>query len=346
MYFSPPPIEVPSSYETLPLGHVKVSHSPTGAATATPVVVVTLNRPDKRNAFTQQMAEELERVFGLCDVDERVKAIVLTGAGHTFCAGADLEIGFSGGAKERTVDHRDRFVLAQFFIADMLSRLLQWRPRRPRHPQMPQTHHRRDAGLGRRRRHDHGAAGGGAHRAQRVQVRLRLRPPRHHHGVVLVVLSPAADRLLARHVPRLNGRRVPADLAAFRRAVCRVAGRPGRGAAARAGVGHRDRAECQPHGVDAEPGADVAWACVAGRGASARVEHYLPYVWGRVCCSFSGRRGCADGCRDQKEGVTAFFEKRKPNFKATLEENGPANYPWWYEASIEQKAPAAKKSKL
>jgi len=40
------------------------------------------------------------------DVDERVKVIVLTGAGKTFCAGADLDIGFSSN-RERPADHRD-----------------------------------------------------------------------------------------------------------------------------------------------------------------------------------------------------------------------------------------------
>jgi enoyl-CoA hydratase/carnithine racemase len=61
------------------------------------------------------MAENLERVFGMFDLDERVKAVVLTGAGKTFCAGADLEIGFGGGReRERTADHRDRLVLRRW----------------------------------------------------------------------------------------------------------------------------------------------------------------------------------------------------------------------------------------
>ena len=106
---APEPIAVPASYETVPTKDIKVTHYPEGAETATPVVVVTLNRPQKQNAFTLQMMHDFETVFPIFDVDERVKVVVITGAGKTFCAGADLEIGFpSGGAgRERTMDHRD-----------------------------------------------------------------------------------------------------------------------------------------------------------------------------------------------------------------------------------------------
>lgn len=87
--------------------HIKVSHHPAGAKTATPVIVVTLNRPKNQNAFTLEMMADFEKVYPIFDVDERVKVFVLTGAGKTFCAGADLDIGFHGG-QERIMDHRDR----------------------------------------------------------------------------------------------------------------------------------------------------------------------------------------------------------------------------------------------
>lgn len=107
MVFDPDAIELPSSYEKLPTtGHVTVSHHPAGSPTVTPVVVVTLNRPANNNAFTGQMVEDFEKFFPMFDVDERVKVIVLTGAGKIFCAGADLDIGFRT-KSERPVDHRD-----------------------------------------------------------------------------------------------------------------------------------------------------------------------------------------------------------------------------------------------
>jgi enoyl-CoA hydratase/carnithine racemase len=54
------------------------------------VLTLTLNRPDKLNAFTVQMADDLVAAFEAASEDDSVGAIVLTGAGRAFCAGMDL----------------------------------------------------------------------------------------------------------------------------------------------------------------------------------------------------------------------------------------------------------------
>ncbi len=54
-----------------------------------PVGIVTLNRPDKLNAFTQAMVDELIEALRLVTGTDAVRCIVLTGAGRAFCAGAD-----------------------------------------------------------------------------------------------------------------------------------------------------------------------------------------------------------------------------------------------------------------
>jgi enoyl-CoA hydratase/carnithine racemase len=54
------------------------------------VALVTLNRPERRNAYTAQMGELLNLAYRECDDDDDVRAIVLTGAGDAFCAGADF----------------------------------------------------------------------------------------------------------------------------------------------------------------------------------------------------------------------------------------------------------------
>jgi enoyl-CoA hydratase/carnithine racemase len=59
------------------------------------VLTITLNRPERLNAFTPTMGRELIEAFDAADADDDVRAIVVTGAGRGFCAGADLERGGS-----------------------------------------------------------------------------------------------------------------------------------------------------------------------------------------------------------------------------------------------------------
>jgi enoyl-CoA hydratase/carnithine racemase len=72
------------------------------AETADGVLTITLNRPDRLNAFTETMRTELIAAFDLADDDDAVRAVIVTGEGRAFCAGADLG---GGGA---TFDWRER----------------------------------------------------------------------------------------------------------------------------------------------------------------------------------------------------------------------------------------------
>lgn len=66
------------------------------------IFTITLNRPDRLNAWTQTMCTELLDAFDRADVDDEVHAVIMTGAGRAYCAGADLA---SGG---ETFDARSR----------------------------------------------------------------------------------------------------------------------------------------------------------------------------------------------------------------------------------------------
>ena len=66
------------------------------------ILTITLNRPDRLNAWTAQMGLELREAFDRADADDEVHAVIVTGAGRGFCAGADL----SGGGE--TFDYRKR----------------------------------------------------------------------------------------------------------------------------------------------------------------------------------------------------------------------------------------------
>jgi enoyl-CoA hydratase/carnithine racemase len=59
-----------------------------------PILTVTLNRPDKLNAYTATMGNELADAFLQADQDDAIRAVIVTGEGRGFCAGADI----SGGA--------------------------------------------------------------------------------------------------------------------------------------------------------------------------------------------------------------------------------------------------------
>ena len=57
------------------------------------ILTLTLHRPEKLNAFTATMAGEVIKAFDAADADDDVRAVVVTGAGRAFCAGADLSRG-------------------------------------------------------------------------------------------------------------------------------------------------------------------------------------------------------------------------------------------------------------
>ena len=117
MYPPTEPVQLPASYAKLDFPHVKISHVPESSPEPTPVLLLTLYRPQNNNAFTRSMQESITQFYTLVNADDRVKCVVLTGHGKMFCAGADLDIGFLGGAaradgpgkakSERDIDHRD-----------------------------------------------------------------------------------------------------------------------------------------------------------------------------------------------------------------------------------------------
>src|SRR3954447_23702907 len=73
------------------------------------VLTITLNRPDRLNAFTPTMMSELIEAFDAADADDDVRAVIVTGEGRGFCAGAGLGAGGApfGGRERGNGDQTD-----------------------------------------------------------------------------------------------------------------------------------------------------------------------------------------------------------------------------------------------
>lgn len=71
------------------------------------IATITLHRPEKMNAFTAQMRDDIVAAFDATDADDAVRAVIVTGHGKAFCAGADLS---SGG---KTFDYASQANLAR-----------------------------------------------------------------------------------------------------------------------------------------------------------------------------------------------------------------------------------------
>jgi enoyl-CoA hydratase/carnithine racemase len=74
------------------------------------ILTLTLNRPDKLNAYTPTMQGELLDAINRADADDAVRAVIVTGAGRAFCAGADLSGGgatFYSSTDHSIEDYRD-----------------------------------------------------------------------------------------------------------------------------------------------------------------------------------------------------------------------------------------------
>src|ERR1700689_2533178 len=85
------------------------------------ILTITLDRPERLNAFTPRMAGELLDAFDRADADDDVRVVIMTGRGRAFCAGADLSSGAETFAADTDAQevHRDRGGLVTLRIFDL-----------------------------------------------------------------------------------------------------------------------------------------------------------------------------------------------------------------------------------
>src|SRR5262249_29540533 len=92
------------------------------------VAVLTMNRPERRNALSPAMLEALSRTFAQAEADDEVGCVVLTGAGGAFCAGGDGK-GFSEGVGQAAPPDEQRLLRQRMIHQATAGRL--WRMPKP-----------------------------------------------------------------------------------------------------------------------------------------------------------------------------------------------------------------------
>jgi enoyl-CoA hydratase/carnithine racemase len=267
------------------------------------VGTVTLHRPHKLNALNTVMLEELLAVLDQADADDAVRALIVTGAGRAFCAGADL----SGGGKtfdrvarrqgEGPGDHEDGGGRVTLRIYDMKKPLI--------------------AAI------NGPAVGFGITMTLPMDVRLASTAARI--GFVFARRGVVPEACSTWFLPRLvgpsqaaewvyTGRVFPAEEALAGRLVSRVVPPEQLLPAARALASEIAQ---NTSAISVALSRQMMWRLL---GADHPMEaHRLD----SRCMDWTGRSA------DAHEGVTAFLEKRPPRFTLRPSADMPRFYPWW-----------------
>jgi enoyl-CoA hydratase/carnithine racemase len=271
------------------------------------ILTITLSRPDRMNAFTGRMCDELIAAFDRADADDAIKVVIVTGAGRAFCAGADLERGGeTWGKHSEYLAKQD--AAAQRYVGDGGGRLT-------------------------RRIYDFNkpviaaingpAVGVGLTMTLAMDVRLSV--PNTKLGFVFAGRGIVPEACSAWFLPRLVGiskalewcysARVFKSEEALQAGLLRSLHEPDQLLAAARTLAQEfvDNASAvsiamvrhmmwrmlsAPHPIDAH---EIDTAALATLGKS----------------------------KDAREGITAFLEKRKPEFADRVSQDMPAFFPWW-----------------
>jgi enoyl-CoA hydratase/carnithine racemase len=271
------------------------------------VGIVLLNRPDKLNAFTPLMRQELIQVLDEADEDDQVRVLIFTGAGRGFCAGADLSAGggsaFNPG-EESIEDFRDKGGLLNLRLFEMKKPII--------------------AAI------NGPAVGVGA--TMTLPMDIRLASETAKMGFVFTRRAIAPDGCCTWFLPRIVGIGQAVEWMIT-----------GRIFSAREGQEKGLIHQVLP-GEDLLPAALEKAHEIARTTSSISVALTRQMIWRMLgvdhpmeahrieskAVYFMGRSA------DCKEGVNAFLEKRNPAFPMKLSRDLPGFYPWWDEVPFKK----------
>lgn len=274
------------------------------------IATITLNRPDLRNAYNSRMRADLIAAFDKTDADDAVRAVIITGAGKYFCAGADISRGESAFDPDARRDREDDKVEVNGILRDGAG-MLTLRIFRSLKPVIGAI--------------NGPAAGAGATISCAFDIRLAATTAKYAFVFSRRGLTPEAAS--SWFLPRLvgistalewcySGRVVPADEALERGLVRSLHGPEDILSAARALAGE-----------------------IAGNAAPVSVALTRQLMWRMLGAGHPMDAHCADTrairarakMADVKEGVAAFLEKRAPEFPDRVSDGLPDTFPDWQE---------------
>ncbi|OUM90782.1 MAG: enoyl-CoA hydratase [Bacillus thermozeamaize] len=264
------------------------------------IMTITLNRPDRLNAFNHTMMNELINALDQADANDEVRAVIVTGEGRAFCAGADLEKGGSTFARETPIDeHRDGGGMLSLRIFELKKPIL--------------------AAI------NGPAVGVGV--TMTLPMDIRIASSNARFGFVFARRGIVPEACSGWFLPRIvgisqalewiyTGRLFSAEEALAARLVSRVVQPEELLPTARALAS--EMAE-NTSAISIALSRQLMWRMLGADHPmeSHRIESKLIHWTGRQA--------------DAREGVTSFLEKRKPNFTMKVSSDMPEFYPWWEE---------------
>ncbi|HEX6209582.1 MAG TPA: crotonase/enoyl-CoA hydratase family protein [Methylomirabilota bacterium] len=266
------------------------------------VATITLNRPERLNAVNATVIRELVAALDQADGDDGVRAVIVTGAGRAFCAGADLGGGgatFAGGPgrSERPEDHRDGGGLVTLRIFEMRKPVI--------------------AAI------NGPAVGFGATLTLAMDVRLASSAARI--GFVFARRGVVPEACSTWFLPRLVGIAQAAEWAYTGRVVSAEEARAG-------GLVSRVVA---PEAL--LPAARELAREIADNTSAVSVALTRQMLWRMLGADHPRQAHRLDSLgmwytgrsADAREGVSSFLEKRPPKFTGRPSTDMPPFYPWW-----------------